>query len=119
MAENSPKIIVEYMSDAAVVTLTDEKILEETDIQALENSLVPLIEQTAGIKMVLDFTNVQFLSSAVLGMLIRVSKKVYESNGQLKLCNINEKIFQIFTITRLERIFDIFKTRESALADFD
>ena len=119
MVEDNPKIIVEYLSDVAVVTLTDEKILEESDIQALENSLIPLIEQTPGIKMVLDFTNVQFLSSSVLGMLIRTSKKIYESNGQLKLCNINEKIFQVFTITRLDRIFDIFKTQESALADLD
>ena len=85
MAQDNPKIIVEYLSDAAVVTLTDEKILEEVDIQALESSLTPLIEQTPGIKMVLDFSNVQFLSSAVLGMLIRTSKKIYESNGQLKL----------------------------------
>ncbi|MBW8017345.1 MAG: STAS domain-containing protein [Planctomycetes bacterium] len=119
MDQDNPKIIVEYLSDLAVVTLTDEKILEEADIQALENSLIPLIEQTPGIKMVLDFTNVQFLSSAVLGMLIRISKKIYESNGQLKLCNINDKIYQVFTITRLDRIFDIFNAQESALADFD
>jgi anti-sigma B factor antagonist len=119
MVQDNPKIVVEYLADSAVVTLTDEKILEEADIQALENSLTPLIEQNPGIKMILDFSNVEFLSSAVLGLLIRVSKKIYESNGQLKLCNINDKIFQVFTITRLDRIFDIFKTQEAAQADFD
>ena len=40
------------------------------------------------------------------------------SSGE-ELSNINEKIFQVFTITRLDRIFDIFKTQESAQADFD
>jgi len=119
MVDDNPKIIVEYLEEAAVVTLTDEKILEESDIQALENSLAPLIEQTPGIKMVLDFANVKFLSSAVLGLLIRTSKKIYESNGQLKLCNIEPKIYKVFTITRLDRIFDIFKTQESALDDLD
>lgn len=119
MVQDNPKIVVEYFSDIAVVTLTDEKILEEADIQALENSITPLIEKTPGMKMILDFSNVQFLSSAVLGLLIRISKKIYETNGQLKLCNINEKIFQVFTITRLDRIFDIFKTQESAQSDFD
>ena len=119
MIEDNPKIAVEYVQDIAVVTLTHKKILDETDIQAIENSLVPLIEQTPGIKLVLDFKEVQFLSSAVLGLLIRISKKIYESNGQLKLCNINDKIFQIFTITRLDRIFDIFKTQEAAINSLD
>jgi anti-sigma B factor antagonist len=119
MAQENPKIVVEYLSDIAVVTLTDEKILEESDIQALENSLNPLIEQTPGIKIVLNFSKVQFLSSAVLGLLIRISKKIYETNGQLKLCEINEKIFQVFKITRLDRIFDIFNTQEAAQADLD
>ena len=119
MVQDSPKIVVEYTQDAAIATLTDEKILEEADIQAIENSLVPLIDQRPGIKLVLDFSNVKFLSSAVLGLLIRVSKKIYESNGQLKLCNINEKIFQVFKITRLDRIFDIFKTQQAALNDLD
>lgn len=71
MVQDNPKIAVEYLSEIAVVTLTDEKILEEADIQALENSITPLIEQAPGMKMILDFSNVQFLSSAVLGLLIR------------------------------------------------
>ena len=119
MANENPKLSVEYMHDYVVATPTDDKILEEADIQLLENSLVPLIDQNPGIRMVLNFRKVEFLSSAVLGLLIRVSKKIYESNGQLKLCNINDKIFQIFKITRLDRIFDIFKTREAAVNDLD
>jgi len=115
MVQDSPKIILEYAQNAAIATLTDEKILEETDIQAIESTIMPLIEQTASINLVLDFSNVFFLSSAVLGLLIRISKKVYESNGQLRLCSINKKIFQIFTITRLDKIFDIHEDRQSAL----
>lgn len=119
MVDDNPKIAVEYIYDAAVATLTYEKILEEADIQAIENTLIPLIDQNPGIKLVLDFKEVQFLSSAVLGLLIRISKKIYESNGQLKLCNINDKIFQVFTITRLDRIFDVFKTQQAALNAMD
>ena len=31
---------------------------------------------------------------------MRISKKVYENNGQLKLCSINPKIYKIFKITK-------------------
>ena len=73
-----------------------------------------VVEQAENIYLILDFSNVQFLSSAVLGLLIRISKRIYEREGQLRLCNINPKIYEIFKITRLNKIFDIYQDIESA-----
>jgi len=115
MDKMSPKIAVEYTQNATVTTLTDEKILEQADIQALEDSIMPLIESADRINLVIDFSNVKFLTSAVLGLLIRISKKVYESQGRLKLCAIDAKILEIFKITRLDRVFDISPDRYDAL----
>jgi anti-sigma B factor antagonist len=102
-----PRISVGYSENATIVSFVDEKILEESDILALQESLMSVIDQGGRIKLILDFGNVQFLSSAVLGLLIRVSKKIYEVEGQLKLCRINPKIYEIFKITRLSKVFDI------------
>jgi len=114
MAPVKPRISVEYTDNATIVTFSDEKILEEKDIQALQDSVMSVIEQGERVNLILDFSKVQFLSSAVLGLLIRVSKKVYEQDGQLKLCSINPKIYEIFKITRLTKIFDIHQDVESA-----
>jgi anti-sigma B factor antagonist len=115
MDQVHPKISVDYVKKATIATLTDEKILEEADIQALEDSIMPLIESSEDIKLVLDFSNVEFLTSSVLGLLIRISKKVYESNGLLMLCGINSKILEIFKITRLDKVFDIHEDRFEAV----
>ena len=115
MAPIKPKVSVEYTDNATIATFTSEKILEEKDIQSLQETIMSIIEQTERINLILDFCNVKFLSSAVLGLLIRVSKKVYENDGQLKLCNINPKIYEIFKITRLTKIFDIYPDVESAV----
>lgn len=118
MAEIKPRISVEYARDATIVTFTDEKILEEKDIKALQESIMSVIESApGGINLILDFGNVRFLSSAVLGLLIRISKRIYEHDGSLKLCNINPKIYEIFKITRLTKTFDICKDVESAVED--
>lgn len=117
MAPIKPRISVEYTDNATIVIFTDEKILEEKDIQALQESIMSVIEQAERINLILDFRNVLMLSSAVLGLLIRVSKKVYERDGQLRLCNINSRIYEIFKITRLTKIFDIYKDREGTLED--
>jgi anti-sigma B factor antagonist len=115
MKQAQPKIVVEYIADVTVATLTDERILDQGDIQALENSIMPLIEQAGAINLVIDFCNVNFLTSALLGLLIRASKRIYESGGQLKLCSINPKIFKIFKITRLHGVFDIYDDQEQAI----
>ena len=109
-----PRISVEYSENAAIIAFTDQKILEETKIQALQTSVMSVIEEAERINLILDFRNVRFLSSAVLGLLIRISKKIYERHGQLKLCNINPKIYEIFKITRLTKIFDICDDVKSA-----
>jgi anti-sigma B factor antagonist len=115
MVSLKPRISVEYAENATIITFTDEKILEDKDVQALQESIMSVIESASGgINLILDFRNVQFLSSAVLGLLIRVSKKVYEHDGQLKLCSIDPKIYKVFKITRLTKIFDIYKNIESA-----
>ncbi|MHC4573936.1 MAG: STAS domain-containing protein [Planctomycetota bacterium] len=115
MAQVRPKISVEYAENATVVTFAEEKILEEEDIRALQESLMSVIEQGGRTNLVLDFGNVRFLSSAVLGLLIRISKKIYEREGALRLCNISPKIQEIFKITRLTKIFDIYPDMESAV----
>ncbi len=114
MAAVKPRISVEYAENATIVTLVDKKILEEKDIRALQESIVSVIEQSKQINLILDFCNVRFLSSAVLGLLIRISKKIYERAGQLRLCNIDPRVHEIFKITRLTKIFDIYQDVESA-----
>jgi anti-sigma B factor antagonist len=118
MAEMKPKISVQYAKNAAIVTFTEEKILEETDIRTIQTAIMSVIEQAGPINLILDFRNVRFLSSSVLGLLIRISKKVYEQDGQLRLCNIAPKIREVFKITRLTKIFDIYSDLESANEGF-
>ena len=116
MAQIKPRISVEYAENATIVSFVDEKILEEMDIRALQETIMSVIESASGgMNMILDFGNVRFLSSAVLGLLIRVSKRIYERDGRLKLCNINPKIYEVFKITRLTKTFDIYNDVDSAL----
>jgi len=116
MAAIKPRISVEYAGNATIITFSDERILEERDIQALHESVMSVVEQGEQINLILDFHNVRFLSSAVLGLLIRVSKKVYERQGKLRLCSIDPKIYEVFRITRLNKVFDIHKDLESAMS---
>ena len=109
------KILRESFIASEAISHTDEKLLEERDIAAIQDSVMSVIEQAEKLNLILDFSHVKFLSSAVLGLLIRISKKIYERDGNLGLCNINSKIYEIFKITRLTKIFDIYPDQQSAV----
>ena len=115
MDHGNPNISIDFRGQVIIATLEDEKILDDTQLQSLEGSFMPLIEQNNGIQLIIDFTKVKFLTSSVLGLLIRISKKIYESDGTLRLCSINPKIKEVFKITRLDKIFEIFSDWEDAM----
>ena len=113
--EKAPRLRVAAAGDVTVVELTDRRILDEISIGEIGEQLNAMAAQSPHPKMVLDFTNVAHMSSSALGMLITLHKRVRERSGELRLCNIQPAIFEVFVITRLNEIFTICQTRNEAL----
>jgi anti-sigma B factor antagonist len=112
------RIQVTDVDNVAVVRFTDRKILDELIIQDLGQELFSLVADEQPRNLLLNFTNVDFLSSAALGKLISLHKKVERAGGVLKLSNIKPEIYDVFKITRLNEKFDIKDEQEDALAEF-
>lgn len=70
--------------------------------QIIENELKSGINNIA-----FDFNKLNSINSAGLGILIGILNKIKLSNGSLRLMNINDRIMNIFKITKLDQIFDI------------
>ena len=119
MEQPSSHLRVKSAEGVAVVEFADRKILEELSIQEIGDELDQLVEGQPGIRLLLNFRNVDHLSSAALGMLITLNKKIKEHNGALKLSDINKQIFEVFKITRLNRVFEIHDTADQAMAGFN
>ena len=98
-----------------VVEFEDRKILDELSISETGDQLFELVKKQASIRLLLNFQKVEHLSSAALGMLITLEKMVKERKGKLRLSNIRPQIYEVFKITRLNKLFDIRNTAEEAL----
>ena len=107
MSNEQSGIKVEYGMDVTLVTFNEERIVEENQIRQLHKSFEPVIEQNQSKKMVLNFDNVKFMTSAMLGLLVRIHKNVTEQGGRIQLCNMEPNIQRIFEITKLTKIFEI------------
>lgn len=107
MEPAQPRIEIEHGMDVTFVTFVEEKILEEEQIKDLRESLEPVIEENGSKKLILNFSNVKFMTSAVLGLLVRVHKRVVELDGKLQLSNLDSNLRRVFEITQLTKVFDI------------
>jgi len=112
------RIQTSEVGGVTVVSFVDHKILDAANIQELGEELFNLVEQDGSKNILLDFGNVEFLSSAALNKLIILDKKVKMRAGQLKLCNLTPEIREVFVITRLHQLFEIHDKQESALDAF-
>jgi anti-sigma B factor antagonist len=112
------RLSVSEVGDVAVVRFVDHKILDESVIQELGQELFQLVEADNRKRLLLNFQQVEFLSSAALGKLITLDKKVKAHGGKMKLTNIRPEIYEVFAITKLNKLFDIRDDEADALAAF-
>jgi anti-sigma B factor antagonist len=111
------RLEVEDIGDITVVNFTDRKILDEQNIQLIGEQLFGLVDEGRK-KVLLNFSNVEYLSSAALGKLITLNKKLQSAGGRLVLCNIDPQIYEVFEITKLNKLFNIHKEEQAALQAF-
>lgn len=118
MADTIPSLAVSEQKDVRIVEFTNNKILDEANIKEIGDGLNALVDERINPKLLLDFATVDHLSSAALGMLINVNKRVKERNGQLRLTNIKPQILEVFVITKLNKLFKIMDSRPEAVSSF-
>ncbi len=66
--------------------------------------------------VVLDFSNLTFISSLGLRVVLATLKKIKALGGKLRVCNMNDEITEVFEISGFNTIFSIFDTLDQAVA---
>jgi anti-sigma B factor antagonist len=109
------RLLIQPIRDVTVVTFSDASILDAAQVQQLGEDLYDLVDNRARRKLVLDFSNVKFLSSSALGVLITLRKKSEEIKGRLLLCSLRPELRKVFKITSLDKLFEFYDNEEKAL----
>lgn len=112
------RIVVNDVGEVSVVRFLDRKIVDSANIEELGEELFSLVEKEKKSFVLLNFEGVEFLSSAALNKLILLDKKVKTAGGKLRFCCLRAEIMEVFSITRLDRVFKIKKTEADGLGEF-
>ena len=67
---------------------------------------------------VLDFSEVVFIDSACLGVLVSLVKELRQKKGDIKLAQLTDDVKSIFQITRLDKIFHIYDVMQEAVESY-
>jgi anti-sigma B factor antagonist len=119
MASTGPsRLRVKKHNDVTEVEFIDRNILDEANIHQIGEEIAQMIDASPTPKLLISFSNVDHLSSAALGALITVNNKIKNKKGQLRLANIDPQIYEVFKITKLDKLFQIHDSTDGAMKSF-
>jgi anti-anti-sigma factor len=100
-----------------IIHVTVNRIWTEAEVARVSERLANLAH-CEGDKVLLDFSSLQQMSSAMLGKILALHKECEGHKITLRLCSMEPHIKEVFTSTGLHKLLKIHDTQESAMAAF-
>ena len=101
-----------------VVYIPDVRLTDESRIEALSGDLVTIVNRSDVTRLLLNFGNVKFMGSAMIGKVILLNKMCKKEKVDLRLCRLNEELHSVFKQMKLDKILRIHATEDEALDGF-
>jgi anti-sigma B factor antagonist len=111
---DTKRISVAAGESTTAVRLLDNVLVAADIVRELGDELCRLAEQAGHRKIILDCSEVDYISSAALNKLIIFLKKVTASGGRLTLCGLTPTVSEVFAVTRLNQKFNIESDQRAA-----
>jgi anti-sigma B factor antagonist len=115
-----PAMSLQSASKDGILTIRidDDRLVDPSVLSRLFDDLHALMSKTTEDRVIVDFSQVQFMASSALGKLVQFQKKSKEHNAKVKLAGITPDIYEVFKITKLNKVFDIAKDEPTARKAF-
>jgi anti-sigma B factor antagonist len=104
--------------EVTLIRFRDDRVTDPMEIEDLGRQLYHVLEYKNCDKLVIDFTPVEFLSSATIGKLISLNRKAKVCKTAVRLCGMQQGVRDIFHLCSLDRVFDIREDEKEAIASF-
>src|ERR1700683_3632129 len=89
--------------------------IDSLEIDGIMDQALRSLDQLAGERWIIDLSNVAYLGSAMLGLMVNLRERIRQGGGKLVLCGLSPALLRIFQACCLERLFTIVKTRPDAI----
>lgn len=106
---------IEHVGRVAVVKVLHRQVLTEEAVENLGRQLLSLTDDSGHRHVVLDFNNVERLSSALVGRLVALQGRLRQAGGRLALCGVRPEFLALLRALRLRRHLNVCGSEDDAL----
>jgi len=99
-----------------IVAFLEARLFDDVVVQESRRQIEELLAQHSFDRRLLDLRSVSVAGSAALGMLIRLKSRCAQRHCRLALCGLQPSVQEAVRITQLDKIFEIYKDLEGAVA---
>ena len=111
------KLNTEEKNNVFIISLRDKR-LDSRNAVEFKNLLLKLINEEKKKRILIDMNEIDFIDSAGLGAIVSALKNIGK-NGDLKIVNPRAQVKDMFELTRLNLVFNIFDNLEASLNSFN
>ncbi|EGF29563.1 MULTISPECIES: STAS domain-containing protein [Rhodopirellula] len=112
-------ITEQMQGEVLIVGFTDNALRDAQRIEVVGREMQEIVPQAIHKKMLIDFSGLAFMSSAMINKLILLNKSCKAQGVALKFCNVSPLVMEVFRIVNLGKLIDIQGDQEVAVASFD
>jgi anti-anti-sigma factor len=117
MPNDEPSYVsFESRGDAEVGTILGSDVVEASRVGEFGKYLMQYVAEHPGIRLMLNFNQVEYMSSSTLTELIRVKEAIEKSGGQFGICGLRRDVRRVFQVTNLERHMNVHPDEDVASA---
>lgn len=114
MSGNTGTINICRVDDVFIVSLLDEKLLNEKGSIQLEKNIKPLLLEK-GRSVLVSFAMVKFLSSHAVAKIIRLQMNTIKHKSKMVLCDMRPEILEVFSTMQVDELFKIVKSKKEGI----
>jgi len=92
--------------------------LDAHSVARFEKEIVKLIREN-NFKIVINGKEPNYITSAGMGIIMGYIDEVREKNGDIKLCSMNQRVYDTFDLVGFTRIYDFVNDEQAAIEKFD
>ena len=114
--EQQSEIVITEFDGGAILGFRSASLGDVEQLRVLSKEIERYVSEKMPRRLVVDFAGVKFFSSQVLGILLQLRSRLAKYGGLVVISGINPQLYRVFKITNLEKIFEFYADRESAVA---
>lgn len=92
--------------------------LDAVSSPQLEKQVMESINEGNHLKVLMNFENVDYLSSAGMRLLLSTTKKLKSKDGKFVICAINDSVMEVIKMAGFDHILNIHPSEDTGLSEF-